>query len=144
MTNENIRQVTMHIGHHFGKRKPQWNFFIRSYENFKFSPAAPLAKLLIVSFLIQLLLFSPVVYWIYQNYAIIEMTLPAHLNFQENIQFEKKWIVFLILGMSLMQTFWNFYIWKNFIKSENQSSLQPTHSLRSVSPDEVDYQRRAS
>ena len=144
MTNENNRQAVMLIGRHFGKRKPQWNFFIKSYERLKFSPTAPLFKLLAVSFVIQSVLFSPVVFWIYQNYSIIENTLPVHLNLQENIQFEKKWIVFLIIGMSLMQTFWNYYIWKNFVQNETQSFKDNVSPLRSVSPDEADYQRRVS
>ena len=144
MTNENIRNKDMLIGHHFGKRKPQWNFFIKSYERFKFSTSAPLAKLVIVSFLIQTLLYSPVVFWIYQNYAIIEKALPAHLNLDENIQFEKKWIVFLILGMSLIQNFWNFYVWKNFVKSERYPFQETINPATSALPDEVDYQRRAS
>ncbi len=97
-----------------------------------------------ISFLVQTLLFAPVIFWIYQNYAIIESRLPAHLNFDENIQFEKKWIVFLILGMSLIQSFWNYYIWKNFIKNERYEFQDPLSPLKSASPDEVDYQRRAS
>lgn len=141
---ENNRQEIMLIGHHFGKRKPQWNFFIRSYERFKFSTSAPLARLVIFSFMVQMIFYAPVVYWIYQNYAIIEKILPAHLNLEENIQFEKKWIVFLMLGMSLAQGFWNYYIWKIFIRNERYPFPETINRENVVSPDEVDYQRRAS
>ena len=144
MTNKNIRKVRMLIGNHFGKRKPQWNFFIKSYESFKYSSSAQLIKLIGISFIVQTILYSPVVFWIFQNYAIIESRLPTHLNLDENIQFEKKWIVFLILGMSLIQNFWNYYIWKNFIKNERYEFQDPLSPLKSVSPDEVDFQRRAS
>jgi hypothetical protein len=144
MTMENNRQDLMLIGHHFGKRKPQWNFFIRSYERFKFSTSAPLARLVIFSFIVQMAFYFPVIYWIYQNYAIIEKVLPAHLNLQENIQFEKKWIVFLMLGMTLIQSFWNFYIWKVFIRSERYPFPEAINRESAASPDEVDYQRRAS
>ena len=84
MTNENIRNRVMLIGQHFGKRKPQWNFFIKSYESFKYSPSARLAKIMTLSLIVQMILFTPVIFWIYQNYAIIESRLPAHLNFNEN------------------------------------------------------------
>jgi hypothetical protein len=144
MTNENSRNRDMLIGNHFGKRKPQWNFFIKSYENFKYSASAQLVKMLALSLIVQTILFTPVIFWIYQNYAIIESLLPAHLNLDENIQFEKKWIVFLIFGMSLFQCFWNYTIWKAFIKNDNfefQNSLSP---VKPVSLDEADYQRRAS
>lgn len=134
----------MLIGNHFGKRKPQWNFFIKTYEKFKFSTSAPLARLVIISFFVQTLFYSPVVFWIFQNYSIIEKSLPIHLNLDENIQFEKKWIVFLILGMSLMQSFWNFYIWKTFVKNETYSYPRPSSFENSALPDEVDYRRRAS
>lgn len=144
MTMENVRQETMLIGHHFGKRKPQWNFFIRSYERFKFSTSAPLARLVILSFIVQTVLFIPVIYWIYQNYAIIENVLPARLNLQENIQFEKKWIVFLILGISMVQSFWNYYIWKIFIRSERYPFPETINRENAASHDEVDYRRRAS
>jgi hypothetical protein len=134
----------MLIGNHFGKRKPQWNFFIKSYESFKYSSAASLVKLLSLGLIIQTLLFSPIIYWIYQNYAIIESRLPANLNLEENIQFEKKWIIFLFFGMSLLQSFWNYYIWKNLIKNDRNDFQQPLSPLKSVSLDEVDYQHRAS
>lgn len=134
----------MLIGHHFGKRKPQWNFFIKNYERFKFSTSAPLARLVLISFVVQILLYLPVLYWIYQNYAIIEKILPHHLNLEENIQFEKKWIVFLIFGMSMVQAFWNFYIWKTFIRSERYLFSETINRESSVSHDEADYQRRAS
>lgn len=144
MTIENDRQDNMLIGHHFGKRKPQWNFFIRSYERFKFSTSAPLVRLVAFSFLVQMAFYTPVIYWIYQNYAIIEKVLPAHLNLQENIQFEKKWIVFLMFGMTLIQGFWNYYLWKVFIRSERYHLPEDINLESVASPDEVDYRRRAS
>lgn len=134
----------MLIGNHFGKRKPQWNFFIKKYERFKFSTSAPLARLVILSFIVQSVLFTPVVFWIYQNYSIIEKILPVSLNLHENIQFEKKWIVFLMIGISLVQSFWNYYIWKTFIRNERHPFPETINRENSASPAEADYQRRAS
>ena len=98
MTNKKGRTVHMLIGNHFGKRKPEWNFFIKSYESFKYGWSLRLMKILTISMLTQVILLSPVIYWIYQNYAVIEKLLPVQYNLQENIQFEKKWIVFLVFG----------------------------------------------
>ena len=71
-------KIFMFIGKHFGKRKPQWNFFITNYENFKYSESSKLFKLILFGFIFQIVLFSPIVYWIFQNYAIIESFLPQH------------------------------------------------------------------
>jgi hypothetical protein len=131
----------MFIGRHFGKRKPQWNFFINNYENFKYSSSSELIKLVVIGFIFQAILFAPIVYWIFQNYAIIENYLPQHLNLNENIQFEKKWIVFLILAMLSTQSIWNFFIWKTV---NNQRSSRINHHEMTVLPDEAVDQRRAS
>lgn len=131
----------MFIGRHFGKRKPQWNFFINNYENFKYSSSSELIKLIAIGFIFQAILFAPIVYWIFQNYAIIENYLPQHLNLNENIQFEKKWIVFLILAMLSTQSIWNFFIWKT-VHSQRSSSI--SHHEMTVLPGEAVDQRRAS
>ncbi|MBC7741106.1 MAG: hypothetical protein H7061_02835 [Bdellovibrionaceae bacterium] len=153
MTNKNVRKEDMLIGNHFGKRKPQWNFFIKKYESFKYSMSLQLVKMVAMGLAVQGVILSPVIYWIYQNYSIIEKNLPAHFNLQDNIQFEKKWIAFLILGSLAAQGTWNFLIWKKFITSEpyslkRSSEIEPQRaqlaSVKSASPVEVDYPRRAS
>jgi len=131
----------MFIGRHFGKRKPQWNFFINNYENFKYSSSSELIKLIVIGFIFQAILFAPIVYWIFQNYAIIENYLPQHLNLNENIQFEKKWIVFLILAMLSTQSIWNFFIWKT-VNSQRNTTIN--HHEMTVLPAEAVDQRRAS
>ncbi|MBC7421713.1 MAG: hypothetical protein H7328_13370 [Bdellovibrio sp.] len=133
----------MLIGNHFGKRKPQWNFFIRSYESFKYGWSFRLIKILCFGLMAQIVLLLPVIYWIYQNYALIEMSLPAQYHLQENIQFEKKWIVFLIIGTAISQGLFNFFLWKTFLK-RSSDGMEFLTNAKPVLRDEVDYQRRAS
>lgn len=134
----------MFIGKHFGKRKPQWNFFITNYENFKYSESSKLFKLILFGFIFQIVLFSPIVYWIFQNYAIIESFLPQHLNLSENIQFEKKWIVFLIAIMTAVQAAWSYFIWKSMLTTQSPMSLIKPSLVTTASPDEAAAQRHAS
>lgn len=132
----------MFIGRHFGKRKPQWNFFINNYESFKYSSSSELIKLIMIGFIFQAILFAPIVYWIFQNYAIIENYLPQHLNLNENIQFEKKWIVFLIIAMLGTQSIWNFFIWRTVNSQRHTNNIN--HHDMTVLPSEAVDQRRAS
>ncbi len=133
----------MLIGNHFGKRKPQWNFFIKSYESFKYSWSLRLVKILSLGLAAQLVFLSPLVYWIYQNYAFIEKFVPTSYKLHENLQFEKKWILFLIVGATLAQGLFNFFLWKKMLSDSNDPIMfQP--NVKSASLAEADYQRRAS
>jgi hypothetical protein len=144
MTNENVRKEDMLIGNHFGKRKPQWNFFIKSYEDFKYSWSLRLIKLISLGLAAQVVILSPVIYWIYQNYAIIETHVPIRYNLRENIQFEKKWILFLIVGTTITQAVFNFFMWRSFMKNTPaHQQVIPTNG-KLVLLDEADYQRHAS
>lgn len=133
----------MLIGNHFGKRTPRWNFFTKSYESFKYGWSLKIIKVLILSLITQLVLLSPVIYWIYQNYGLIENLIPAQYNLHENIQFEKKWILFLMGGTLVSQGLFNFYLWKTLFKNWPENGPL-SFSERPASPGEVDYQRRAS
>ncbi len=144
MTNEKGRKETMLIGNHFGKRKPQWNFFIKSYESFKYSWSLRLIKLMSLGFLAQVVILSPVIFWIYQNYAIIEKHVPIHFNLRENIQFEKKWILFLIIGTSITQAVFNYFMWRAFIRNGQPNQQSAVASGKLALLDEADYQRHAS
>jgi hypothetical protein len=134
----------MLIGHHFGKRKPQWNFFIKSYERFKYGDSSKLIKMILTSLAMQFVLILPIIYWIHQNYSIIETRIPVYLDLHENIQFEKKWIIFLILGIFTIQGFWNYYIVKTFLKYQMYQFEQPVSNGKPVLHDVTDYQHRAS
>lgn len=101
----------MKLGHHFGKRKPRWNFFTDQYQSLVDSSSFIVLKLLAASFVLQILFFLPTLYWIFQNYDIIQTHLPAHFNMTENIEFEKKWIVFLVLISTAMASLWNAFLW---------------------------------
>ncbi|OFZ31581.1 MAG: hypothetical protein A2622_03085 [Bdellovibrionales bacterium RIFCSPHIGHO2_01_FULL_40_29] len=120
----------MKIGHHFGKRKPRWNFFTDQYQSLVDSSSLIIVKLLLVSLGLQVLFFLPVLYWVFQNYAIIQTHIPAHFNMSENIEFEKKWIVFLILSSTVVATFWNAFLWLYvYKKTQFQSALNRDHAL---------------
>ena len=134
------------MGYPFGKPNHSLKHFLnRKLELFRSSPSYNLYRLISFCLLTQFVLFIPIVYWIFQNYSIIEKALPANLNLVENIHYEKSWIVFLIVSMGVVQAGWNMYIWKLFLKNQLQQNKMPQIKIdRSASPDEADYPRRAS
>lgn len=136
------RQVSMKIGHQFGKRKPRWDFFTDQYQTLVHSSSNLLVKLLLASVLMQLLFFVPVFYWIFQNYQIIQTLVPIHFDIAENLEFEKKWIVFLVLASSLVASCWNAFLWLYVYRNitQNQSVTNDLVLLR----DEAADQRLAS
>ena len=97
----------MKIGHQFGKRKPRWDFFTGQYHSLVESSSHIIVKLLLASVLMQLVFFVPVFYWIFQNYHIIQTLVPVHFDMAQNLEFEKKWIVFLVVASSLVASCWN-------------------------------------
>ncbi len=134
--------IHMKIGHHFGKRKPRWNFFTDQYQNLVDSSSNLIVKLLLSSIVIQLLFFVPVIYWIFQNYNIIQTLVPARFNMSENLDFEKKWIVFLVLSSAVVASVWNAYLWL-YVYKNIMTKQRYTNDLISL-PDEADDQRLAS
>ena len=116
----------MKLGHHFGKRKPRWNFFTDHYQNLVGSTSNLIVKLLLASIVIQLAFFLPVLYWVFQNYSIIQSLIPTNFNMAENLEFEKKWIVFLVLSSTVAASVWNAFLWlyvyKNTMLKLNMTS----------------------
>lgn len=141
----------MRIGHHFGKRKHMWDYLNRRYAFFSEIDFDLNVKLFSISFLIQCFFMAPVVYWLFQNYALAETIIRHKINLHDNIQFEKKWIIFLMLSMMIMQSFGLIFLLKrmvlNFYFDQEAESLNenlPKNALTLVSPDEAADQRRAS
>ena len=132
----------MKIGHHFGKRKPRWNFFTQQYQNLMDSPSQIVFKLILISVAMQLIFFLPVLYWVFQNYAIIQNLIPLNFNITENLEFEKKWIVFIILASTVAASLWNAFLWLHIYKQIQSKNYN--FNDQTLSHDEAVDQRLAS
>ena len=132
----------MKIGHHFGKRKPRWDFFTNQYQTLVDSSSNLVVKLLLASVVMQLLFFVPVFYWIFQNYHIIQTLVPVHFDIAENLEFEKKWIIFLVVTCSLVASCWNAFLWLYVYRAALQSQAAATGLV--LLRDEAVDQRLAS
>ncbi len=111
----------MKIGHHFGKRKPRWNFFTDQYQSLVDSSSGLILKIFAVSVVAQIVFLLPALYWIFQNYSIIQTLMPTSFNLNENIEFEKKWIVFLALVSTVATSLVNAYLWLYVYKMNSKS-----------------------
>ncbi len=132
----------MKIGHHFGKRKPRWNFFTHQYQNLMDSPSHLIFKLILVSVAMQLVFFLPVLYWVFQNYSVIQTLIPLNFNVTENLEFEKKWIVFIILSSTVAASLWNAFLWLHIYKQVQARNI--IFNDQTSSRDEAVDQRLAS
>lgn len=113
--------IHMKIGHHFGKRKPRWNFFTDQYQSLVDNSSTLIFKVFAVSIFAQIVFLLPALYWIFQNYSIIQTLMPASFNMNENIEFEKKWIVFLALASTFATSLVNAYLWLYVYKINSKS-----------------------
>lgn len=106
----------MLIGHHFRKYKPEWNFFANYYHRLLDSSARTVLKILFLSCAVQIVFFIPVLYWIFQNYNVLTTLIPKSYDLGVNLDFEKKWILFLVFTSVAVSSVWNAFIWFNFYK----------------------------
>lgn len=120
----------MKIGHHFGKRKPRWNFFTQHYQTLVDSSSTTVFKLFMLSVAAQVVFFLPVLYWIFQNYEIIQNHIPISFNMAENIEFEKKWITFLVFASAVFASGLNAFLWL-FIYRTGRAESAVIHDLSS-------------
>lgn len=134
--------IHMIIGHHFRKHKPEWNFFTTYYQSLLDSSSRTFFKILILSFAVQVLFFIPVLYWIFQNYQVLQTLIPKSYDLGVNLEFEKKWIVFLVLTSATVSSLWNAFIWSSFYKFK-MAALNVANGP-SVSRDEADDLRLVS
>ncbi len=134
----------MKIGHHFGKRKPRWNFFTEKYQSLIDSSSSLVFKIFMITVAVQVVFFLPALYWIFQNYEIIQNHIPTTFNMNENIEFEKRWIVFLVISSTLFTSVLNAFLWLIVYRSQSQRSENfAIHDL-ALSPDVIDDQHLAS
>jgi hypothetical protein len=129
--------IHMIIGHHFRKHKPEWNFFTNYYQSLIDNSTSTIFKLLILSFGVQILFFIPVMYWIFQNYEVLQTLIPKAYDLGVNLEFEKKWIVFLILTSVAVSSAWNAFIWFNFYKFKALAEQQARINDQTASRDEA-------
>lgn len=108
--------IHMIIGHHFRKHKPEWNFFTTYYQRLFDSSSRTVLKILLMSFTVQMLFFIPVLYWIFQNYNVLTTLIPKSYDLTVNLEFEKKWILFLVFASVAVSSVWNAFIWFHFYK----------------------------
>ena len=127
----------MKIGHHFGKRKPRWNFFTQHYQTLVDSSSTAVFKLFTISVAAQIVFFLPVLYWIFQNYEIIQNHIPISFNMMENIEFEKKWITFLVLVSAIFASGLNAFLWLIVYKT-GRTGGTVIHDLSSSHAEVVD------
>ena len=86
--------------------------------------------------------FLPVLYWIFQNYEIIQNHIPISFNMSENIEFEKKWITFLVFASAVFASGLNAFLWL-FVYKIGRTESTVIHDLSS-SRAEADDQHLAS
>lgn len=128
----------MQVGRHFGKRKPQWNFFYKYSIHYFNSINNVLVKLSLTFTVLQTLILSPVIYWTIENYTLFEKTIPVQTQLIENIQAERKWIVLLFSFFILISFVLNFVLLKITIGkydeiNEKFSSIDGSPDLHRVS-----------
>lgn len=134
----------MIIGHHFKKHKPEWNFFTTYYQSLVDNSSRTILKILLASFGVQMLFFIPVLYWIFQNYSVLQTLIPKSYDLGVNLEFEKKWILFLVFASAAVSSIWNAFIWFNFYKFKVSAQKISNANVQSASRDEADDLRLAS
>lgn len=121
----------MIFGHHFRKHKPEWNFFTTYYQSLVDRSTHTIFKLLLLSFAVQIVFFIPVLYWIFQNYQVLQTLIPKSYDLNVNLEFEKKWILFLVFSSVVVSSIWNAFIWYNFYKMKAAAQKIATDSSES-------------
>ena len=132
----------MIIGHNFKKHKTEWNFFTTYYQSLVDNSSRTIFKILLASFGVQMLFFVPVLYWIFQNYSVLQTLVPKSYDLAVNLEFEKKLIIFLVFASAAVSSIWNAFIWFNFYKFK--ASAQKISNGQTASRDEADDLRLAS
>ena len=138
----------MHIGLHFGKRKPRWTQDYRQHWRSAFDSSRESLTNSLVITAVQAIILSPILYWSTENYDyFISNSLrssPLRIHFEN----EKVWIVGLFLIMCTLSFVANTFFIQNLINKINPK--RPNEYLKvsdldeSVSPEEADDQHHAS
>lgn len=109
----------MIIGSHFGKHKPDWNFFLEKQRLLKDKYGLTI-KFAFINFIVQAVLLFPILYWSLQNYAFFEQHVPAMYKLKYYITNEKMWIVFLYIVTLFTSSLVNFSL---LLRALNHSFL---------------------
>jgi hypothetical protein len=138
----------MHIGLHFGKRKPRWNQDYRQQWRSAFDSSRESLAYSLTMTVVQAIILSPILYWSTENYDyLISNSLrssPLRIHFEN----EKVWIIGLFLIMFSLSFVANTFFVQNLINKLNPK--RPNEYLKvsdldgSVLPGEADDQHRAS
>lgn len=109
----------MHIGLHFGKRKPRWNQdYSQHWRSALDSSRESLTYSLIIT-TVQAIILSPILYWTMENYDFfISNTFrsnPLRIHFEN----EKVWIAGLFIMMCCLSFVANAFFIQNLINKLN-------------------------
>jgi hypothetical protein len=137
----------MQLGHHFGKRKPSWNMFHERTRLYFQSLDNTILKFSFLISTIQFVVLMPLLFWTLENYTLFEHIIPINTNLKDNIDSEKKWILFLFGLSYIISVFINFQTLK-IILQKKETEMQKTNSVdfidRTFSSDAAADQRHAS
>lgn len=106
----------MHMGSHFGKRKPGWNLFNERALIYFESIESSIFKLALLSAVIQFIFLSPLLFWTIENYNFFLKYVPVKTDLKENFVSEKNWIVFLYIFGFISTTVINYLFTKRIIQ----------------------------
>ncbi len=116
----------MHMGSHFGKRKPGWNFFNEKALLYFESIESSIFKMAILSAFIQFIFLTPLLFWTIENYNFFLKYVPLKTDLKENFASEKNWIIFLY-AFSFVATIVVNYLFTKKITQKYKSSAANLH-----------------
>lgn len=106
----------MHMGSHFGKRKPGWNFFNEKALFYFESIESSIFKMAVLTALLQFVFLSPLLFWTIENYNFFLKYIPLNTGLKENFASEKNWIIFLYAFSFIATTAANYLLTKKIIE----------------------------
>ncbi len=138
----------MHIGLHFGKRKPRWTQdYSQHWRTALDSSRESLTYSLIITG-IQALILSPILYWTLENYDYFLSNSLRNSPLKIHFENEKVWITGLFIVMFCLSFVANAFFIQNLINKLNPKMpneyLKVSDSDESASPDVADDQHHAS
>lgn len=128
----------MQIGSHFGKRKPRWDFFSTHATPYLEMIQFKIIKYALLSTSVQMIVFFPIVYWTMENYDLFLQLIPVSTKLTENLQDEKKWILFLYFSSGIAMTVVNIFFYSRILQKSETNLDMNASSVEALD------QRRAS
>ena len=138
----------MHIGLHFGKRKPVWKGRAGTSWKTLLDTSEDAFRYALVLTLIQIVVLSPILYWTLENYSFFISNSPKKSPLRMHFENEQFWIVGLFFLMTILSFLANSFYIKNIISklSPNEPSeyLRISETVEPALPGATDGQYRAS